>query len=307
MEDFASSAMFRLIRAGLLAQGVEPPVISPTTGARIPLSAKRNLLAGLVARHGANVLLRIPEVLPSMPQEPALRALTLATDPLDLLARWGRLERFAHSRHRIRWSEPAPGELLLSHRALDSDKPPTPEESLLILALLTKLCEMTGVRGLLAGPEDDEPWRRDGEWRDAPGVAPNPTWRLRYDPGTHEKARNAALLPCEPTSSEELPRRIRDLLAADPCRNWALATLASTLATSPRTLQRSLRRAGSSLTQVSAETRMEAAAELLSRSRLGLAEIGFTCGFADQAHFTRAFKRFSAFTPAAYRSDFSRR
>jgi transcriptional regulator GlxA family with amidase domain len=50
---------------------------------------------------------------------------------------------------------------------------------------------------------------------------------------------------------------------------------------------------------------MEAAAELLSKSALGLAEIGFTCGFADQAHFTRAFKRFTAFTPAAYRSDFA--
>lgn len=213
---------------------------------------------------------------------------------------------FTHSRHRIRWVERVPGELLLSHLALDSDKPPVPEEDLLIFALLTKLCEMTGVPSLVAGPEGQEPWRQAGEWCDVRGVVPDLTWRLRCYPMAEEARQIMPRVASEPIAPEDLPRRIRDLLTTDLCRNWALAHLVSALATSPRTLQRALREAGSSVTQIAAEARMEAAAELLSKSRLGLAEIGFTCGFADQAHFTRAFKQFTAFTPAAYRSDLSR-
>ena len=41
---------------------------------------------------------------------------------------------------------------------------------------------------------------------------------------------------------------------------------------------------------------------LLARGKdLGLAEIALQCHFYDQAHFIKEFKRFSGFTPAAYR------
>jgi AraC-like DNA-binding protein len=33
--------------------------------------------------------------------------------------------------------------------------------------------------------------------------------------------------------------------------------------------------------------------------------VGFACGYADQPHFTRDFKRRTAMTPAAYRSAFA--
>ena len=38
---------------------------------------------------------------------------------------------------------------------------------------------------------------------------------------------------------------------------------------------------------------------------MSTAEVGYMCGFADQAHFTRQFKRHTAMTPALYRSEFA--
>jgi len=46
-------------------------------------------------------------------------------------------------------------------------------------------------------------------------------------------------------------------------------------------------------------------AQLLTGSPASPAEIGYACGFADQAHFTREFKRRTALTPALYRAEFS--
>jgi len=305
MEDFAYSAMLRLIRAGLAAQGIPPPDVPPTAAAHVPLELKRRLLAQLAAAHGPPVLLRIPDALPNLPPEPALRALTLARDPLDLLQRWARLERCAHSRHRIRWEQRTPGDVELTHYAIGGGEGPRAEEDLLVFALLTKLCEMIGTRGLAAGPVGAGwPWRRDGAWCENAGPWPvGAAWRWRFE----HAARACPPVAVEPPPPPvELLRRTRAMVAADPARGWTIDVVAAALAVSPRSLQRRLRLAGSTLTQVLAEVRMEAAAELLGTTRVGLAEIGFLCGFADQAHFTRAFKRFSAFTPAAYRQDFAR-
>lgn len=47
--------------------------------------------------------------------------------------------------------------------------------------------------------------------------------------------------------------------------------------------------------------RIRAACELLLKSEMTLAEISFAVGFADQSHFTRAFRRYTQLTPAAFR------
>jgi AraC-like DNA-binding protein len=38
-----------------------------------------------------------------------------------------------------------------------------------------------------------------------------------------------------------------------------------------------------------------------------MSEIGYLCGFSDQAHFTREMKGMTAITPAQYREQFSTR
>jgi transcriptional regulator GlxA family with amidase domain len=80
--------------------------------------------------------------------------------------------------------------------------------------------------------------------------------------------------------------------------------LATELAVSTRSLQRRLA-AGGGFTALLGATRAETAAALLMDSRYPLGIVGFACGYADQPHFTREFKRRTAMTPAAYRSAFA--
>ena len=49
------------------------------------------------------------------------------------------------------------------------------------------------------------------------------------------------------------------------------------------------------------ERRLSRAMELMTTTGRGLAEIAFACGFADQAHFTKQFKKRVGVTPAQYR------
>jgi len=48
-------------------------------------------------------------------------------------------------------------------------------------------------------------------------------------------------------------------------------------------------------------TRLNRAKELLGRGTASLAEIALTCGFSDQSHFTRTFRRAEGLTPGAWR------
>ncbi len=50
--------------------------------------------------------------------------------------------------------------------------------------------------------------------------------------------------------------------------------------------------------------RVEEAKELLSRTKLSIAEISYHIGFSSQSHFTSTFRRFTGTTPAFYRKSF---
>ena len=88
----------------------------------------------------------------------------------------------------------------------------------------------------------------------------------------------------------------RDLTAAH-----RVADAAAALGLSLRTLQRQLAAAGTSYRSLLGEVRVRRAAMYLARPGTTLAEIGFLCGFADQAHFTREFTRRAGLPPARYR------
>jgi AraC-like DNA-binding protein len=52
--------------------------------------------------------------------------------------------------------------------------------------------------------------------------------------------------------------------------------------------------------------RVERASEMLSGSSASLAEIAYSCGFFDQSHFSKIFKKLTGLSPARYRAAHSR-
>lgn len=82
-----------------------------------------------------------------------------------------------------------------------------------------------------------------------------------------------------------------------------LASEAERLGMSPRTLQRRLTDAGTSMQAIIDECRREMAARLLSETTLTLSIITYKLGFSAPAAFTRSAIRWFGMTPSQYRKD----
>lgn len=101
------------------------------------------------------------------------------------------------------------------------------------------------------------------------------------------------------TSFEQvLLRRVSDHLSAGPPR---AAAVARDMGMSERTLHRRLAEEGLSFQGILEKARRRLAEGLLVQSDHSIAEIAFLTGFSEQSSFTRAFKRWSELTPAAFR------
>lgn len=85
-------------------------------------------------------------------------------------------------------------------------------------------------------------------------------------------------------------------------RTTSAAEVAAHLGMSERTLQRRLRDEGTTLQHVLDQLRRDLAAHYLDESQLGLHNISFLLGFAEQTGFQRAFVRWFGQTPRTYRN-----
>jgi transcriptional regulator GlxA family with amidase domain len=56
---------------------------------------------------------------------------------------------------------------------------------------------------------------------------------------------------------------------------------------------------------VQGEVRFRLAGSLLLQQAMPVSEVGFVCGYADQAHLTREFRKRLGVTPAKYRELFA--
>ena len=134
MSDFASTAMVRVLHAGMRSLGLDAPAL-PLTGARVSLDDKRRLVQAALAQGGWSALLRIGQGVQAIRGDPVHQALVASRSPAELLARWCRLERYIHSRHRL--DVQADGAALdVSHRSLRAGEPPLPHEDLVVLGVL---------------------------------------------------------------------------------------------------------------------------------------------------------------------------
>lgn len=97
-------------------------------------------------------------------------------------------------------------------------------------------------------------------------------------------------------------RMVRDYVAEHISESMSLRDLAGLVSLSPYHFARQFRSAqGCSPHEFVLGQRVEHAQRLLWRSRLAIRDIAADCGFCDQAHMTRVFKRRLGITPKQYR------
>lgn len=138
-------------------------------------------------------------------------------------------------------------------------------------------------------------WVMDHAWLERPVVQANRELFSVLD-------KHARLLTERVPASPLLERLREDLLERLNGGVPTLSEVAAGLAMSPRTLQRQLAAQGLSFSEALDGARREVAVAALEQGRLSVGEVGFLLGFATQASFSRAFKRWTGWTPSDWRS-----
>lgn len=313
MKEFASALLVGMVRSELARRGIDPAVPPiPLAEGKVPLALKRDLLARVAAQHGLLPLMEVGRGISRLPPDPAVTALARAADPHDAFARWQRLERFVHSRHRIAIEDAGGRHLVIRHVGPNGAEPPMPGEDALILGVTAELCRFVGavdLRITMLARDGTGHVILEGGWFAEPDkhdVGDTGLWRFEWkDIQPTSRVSVPAASPNDRTGPPDMAAIVTATLSEDLGRKWSLGALARLLALSERTLQRRLTAAGASLPALVRAARVRAAGDLLIDSNHSVASIGFACGFTDQPHFTRLFRRQTAMTPAAYRRAFA--
>jgi AraC-like DNA-binding protein len=308
MSDFASAVMIRILAAGMRLHGMTPPAL-PAAGARVTLEHKRRLVASALAQGGWACLPLLGQGVAAIRGDPVHQALVTGTTVVDFFERWCRLERYIHSRHRIRVEADPGSGLRVSHLSLHSGEPPLPAENLVVMGTLAAAMQEAGmqqVRVLIAGtpvyPQADT-----AALERIVASGQTAQWHFNCQEAT---AHSRHWQPATAAPSDEilagppLARQLGRLALNDLMQVPPLAQAAHQLGMAPRTLQRQLADSGLSYSSVVTVARCRAAAWHLLRSAEGSAGTGFVCGFSDQAHFTRVFHRQVGVPPSRYRKEF---
>jgi AraC-like DNA-binding protein len=96
---------------------------------------------------------------------------------------------------------------------------------------------------------------------------------------------------------------VRELLVDMlPSGDASQQAVANRLNRSLSTLQRQLQAEGMSFQKLRDETRQRLAEDYIRESQLSLAEVAYLLGFSDQSNFSRAFRRWTGYSPREFRS-----
>jgi AraC-like DNA-binding protein len=121
----------------------------------------------------------------------------------------------------------------------------------------------------------------------------------------HASASQLAQEQCERALAElnqpQLINRVREAMLTARGEFQDLAGVAKTLGVSERTLKRKLQAEGAAFSEISDNVRCEHASTLLRDPKLSIDEVAERTGYADTSNFTRAFRRWTGKTPAAFR------
>ena len=136
----------------------------------------------------------------------------------------------------------------------------------------------------------------DAAWLDAPLPTANADMALASDAIIASYLANLA----RSRIAMRVKARIIERLPNGTCNK---ADIANDLHIGERTLHRRLQDEGTSFQKLLEETRRELSEQYMRKSDCSVAEVAFTVGFSEASNFTRAFRRWTGFTPSEYRDQ----
>ena len=310
-EDFASAAMVRALLQGMKDLGLGlPELAEKLTQATVPLNLKRAVVQAAVEQAGFAILPLLGRGLHDLAMEPTHLALTAGRSATSMLVRWQRLERYIHSKHRIQWFLLSPTSAKVSHMHKGNGPAPLAAEDLVVCGVLCALLEANGLHSVRAIAADIELYPKPDSNQVLQSVqrGQTATWLLTWQGGLDDGSDLDLTVSwahvAPPTWSrfafaagDHVARCLPELVSVDDA--------AAALGMSRRTFQRTLAAENLSHQHIQSEVRFRFAGWYLLGSAIPIAEIGFVCGYSDQAHLTREFNRRVGIPPARYRDLFS--
>jgi AraC-like DNA-binding protein len=308
MSDFASAAMLRVLHAGMRRLGLPSPAQQWLEQATVPLDAKQQVVMQVMAQRGAAALVQLGQGVHDLQQDSLMPMLIHPGEPGRMLAAWLRLERYLHSKHRIVQTLLSANSVMHQHISIREGTTPNAAEDLVVLGVLIALLQRTGCQdvqaelnnGLAIWPMSESAAQQEA-LRNTFMQRATHSWHLRWGavqalPPLQQNQAQAA-----ETKALSLSERLQQLASMTQGEALSLEAAAEQLGQSPRSLQRHLRLEGVRYVDVVATARAQRASQMLSQISPSLAEIGFACGYTDQAHFCRDFKRRVGMSPLRYR------
>jgi AraC-like DNA-binding protein len=311
MGDFASSAMVRALVQGMLSLGLHPPAFAgELTNATIPLDLKRAVVKSAIEQGGLACLPLLGRGLHSLAMEPTHLALSAGQSAGSMFVRWKRLEHYIHSQHRIRLYELGQNTALVEHIHKDNGPKPLAFEDLVVCGVLCALLEANGLTSVKARSSDIEvfPSPDSSLLSRCVELEQTGTWAISWSCSAQIGNSLDQALSWEHVSPKvwsSFACSVGNLVARHLPEILKINEAALDIGMSPRTLQRTLAAEGLSYQQLQAEVRFRLAGSLLLQQQIQIAEVGYVCGYSDQAHLTREFNKRVGLPPAKYRDLFA--
>lgn len=281
-------------------------------GTSISRATQYALLEAVVARGGESALLALGQGVTQLHSEPLLFLMLNARSVTDFLDKEQRFGSFFHSHHRVRVVANRRNYVLLEHKAEHGT--PHRLESLYVLGLHLAMFKALGATQLEARlPNSAEPDLAlpTPKGRLPAGAANH--WRISWQdlkPPREPLAGLDELLvdigqPEDLSKPVNIVERVQQAINSQLAQRWSLVEMAKQLHISPRTLQRELQAKGLTFSKLVDSTRVQASAAMLRDGEQSITEVGYACGFADAAHFSRRFRAHFGVSPRAWRNQTS--
>ncbi|KAF7764978.1 hypothetical protein PCIT_b1096 [Pseudoalteromonas citrea] len=324
---FASRMMLNILRSGLsklnLAMAADE---NKAVSAHIPLTTKQNWLNDVAELYGITTLMRLGIGVTEFTGSPIGQALLINSSVHTLIKKWQRLERYIHSQHYIT-AEFTSHYVKVSHRS-NTEHPPTLAEDFAVLGVLCALLQQVSGHPILLCTSESvsscvlelpaNTIREQFLAESHPELSDQRNWYIHFKTDAfvasnmaksdqHSAAGYSSVMsPAHMTASNSVVlANLTQVIMSLGLLDIDLPKVANALALSVRTLQRRLSQLNMKFSSIVQEVRVEHAGELLLQGQLGISEIGFICGFSDQAHFSRVFKVWTGLSPKQY-SEFKK-